>query len=144
MNPVKALAYAAVALLAGAACSTTPPPRPPPQGATNMQPAPPQMQDQGWATLVEADREATKLEAERDSTPDPFVQDAIAHQIEQIRAESQALTDEMTVGDGKSHDAQIQRLAANLQRAMQAGAATEMQGGATVTSTPAVDPSRAH
>jgi hypothetical protein len=119
---------ATVALLVGAGCTATQPPEPTPV-PVSRQTAAPAEQDQGWAVLIEADREVNELEAQRDTTSDPFVQDAITHQIGVIVARSDALVDEMTVGDGRSHDVRIRRLSAALQHDMGFGVATEMQGG---------------
>ena len=121
------LTGATVALLACAGCSATQSPQPTPVPVTPRAAAPVE-QDQGWAVLVEADREVNALEAQRDATSDPFVKDAISHQIGAIVARSDALVDEMTVGDGRSHDAKIRRLSSVLQRDMGVGVATEMQG----------------
>ncbi len=118
---------ATVALLVGAGCSATQPVAPTPV-PVSRQAAAPAEQDQGWAVLVEADREVNALEAQRDAMSDPFVKDAITHQIGAIVARSDALVDEMTVGDGRSHDAKIRRLSSVLQRDMGSGVATEMQG----------------
>lgn len=132
MSYARVGAWVAAALLATFAagvtgCSSAESPATVPVGVTSMQGAAPVEQDQGWAALVEADREIRALEVLRDGTPDPLVRDAIDHQITAIRRWSDALTDTMTIGDGRVHDGQIRRLAANLQRAMSAGVAAEMQ-----------------
>jgi hypothetical protein len=121
------LTSATVALLACAGCSATQSPEPT-SVPVSREAAAPAEQDQGWAVLIEADREVNALEAQRDTTSDPFVQDAITHQIGAIVARSDALVDEMTAGDGRSHDAKIRRMSAALQRDMGVGVATEMQG----------------
>ncbi len=132
MNYVRAFAWVAAGLLVtlaagAAACSSAEPSARAPVGVASMQGAPPVEQDQGWASLVEADRELNALQALRDRTADLFVQDALDHQIATIRRWSDALTDTMTVGDGRVHDAEIRLLSANLQRALGAGVAAEMQ-----------------
>jgi hypothetical protein len=133
MNHARVGAWAAVGLLVTLAigstgCSSAELPVRTTVGVTNMQGSPPVEQDRGWASLVEADREIGSLQALRDQTPDIFVQDALNHQIDTIRKWSDALTDAMTIGDGQVHDVQIDRLSANLERAMSAGVAAEMQG----------------
>lgn len=132
MNYARALACVAAGLLvtlaAGAtARSSAEPPARAPGGVASMQGAAPVEQDRGWASLVEADREIKTLEVLRDRTADRFVQDALGHQIMTIRRWSDALTDTMTIGDGQVHDAELRRLSANLQRALGAGVAAEMQ-----------------
>jgi len=116
-------ALALVAIAAG--CSSTERPQ---RTSANMQAAPPQQQDQGWAALVEADREIRTLEKQRDAATDPFVREAMTHQIDAIMTRSDELLDEMSLGDGRSHDTQIRRMTSNLQRAMGAGVAAERQG----------------
>jgi hypothetical protein len=128
MKLLSLLTGATVALLSLAGCSAAQPSESAPAPVA-PQAAAPAEQDQGWAVLIEADREVNTLEAQRDATSDPFVQDAITHQIGAIVARSDALVDEMTVGDGRSHDARIRRLSAALQHDMGVGVATEMQGG---------------
>lgn len=104
-----------------------------PTGATSMQPASPTEQDQGWAALVEADRETKDLAAVHDQTTDPGKRAAIEQQITDLRARSDKLLDDMSIGDGRVHDAAIRADVANLHRSMHANAATEMQGGAPRT-----------
>ncbi len=118
------LTCATVALLAVSGCSGARVPAP----TLIPQAADPVERDQGWAVLVEADRRIRALEVNLEGTSDPFVADAIAHQIESIEAHSDALIDEMTIGDGQSHDVSIRRLASVLQRDMGVGVAAEMQG----------------
>lgn len=96
-------------------------------GVANMQPQAPSAQDQGWATLVEADREMKDLAMIRDQAVDPFRRQAVEQQLADLRARSDRLLDEMTVGDGRVHDAAIRADVAGLQRAMNAHAATELQ-----------------
>lgn len=99
------------------------------QGATNMQrSAPPTAQDQGWAALVEADREINALAAIRDRTPDAGRRNDVQLEMMELRARSDRLLDDMSIGDGRVHDAAIRADVANLHRAMHAEAATEMQG----------------
>ncbi len=133
MNNARVSAWAAVGLVVSlaagtVACSSTQPSARAPAGVANMQGAPPVEQEQGWASLVEADREISALEATRERIDDIFVQDAIDHQVANIRRWSDVLTDVMTIGDGRVHDTEIRRVSANLQRAMSVGVATEMQG----------------
>ena len=92
-----------------------------------MQGSSPSEQDQGWAVLVQADREINRLQALRDSMSDPFDRDAATHDLQAIQVGSDALMDEMSLGDGRSHDAEIRSLSARLQRAMNAGEAAESQ-----------------
>jgi len=112
------------ALLALSGCSAA---RVPASAPSPHQAAAPVEQDQGWAVLVEADREVRALEIDREATSDPFVASAITHQIETIEAHSDALIDAMSIGDGQSHDARIRRLSSVVQRDMGVGAAAEMQ-----------------
>ncbi|HEY3816290.1 MAG TPA: hypothetical protein VGL81_03915 [Polyangiaceae bacterium] len=105
---------------------------------TNMQAAPPTMQDEGWAALVEADREMKDLTAVRDDTSDPFVRDAVETEMTTLRARSDRLLDDMSIGDGRVHDRAIRADVTNLYRSMYVGAATERQG----ESTPKVPSSR--
>ncbi len=103
-------------------------------GATSMQRrAPATVQDQGWAALVEADREMKDLASIRDRTPDLGRREDIQLQIIELRARSDRLLDDMSIGDGRVHDTAIRADIANLHRAMHAEAATEMQGGRRVT-----------
>jgi hypothetical protein len=99
------------------------------KGVTNMQAsAPPTVQDQGWAALVEADRELNDLAAIRDRTGGAAARNDISLQMMDIRARSDRLLDDMSIGDGRVHDDAIRADVANLHRAVHAGAATEMQG----------------
>lgn len=97
-------------------------------GSTNMQAAPPTQQDQGWAALVEADREMRDLANVRDATPDLATRNGIELQMMELRARSDKLLDDMSIGDGRVHDAAIRADVSNLHRAMNSDAATEMQG----------------
>ena len=115
---------ATVVLLAFTMSCSTAEPR---AGVTSPQGAAIQEQDRGWAALVEADRQVKVLQGVRESMEDPLFKDAVTHQIEMIVARSNALLDEMSAADGRVHDAQIRRRAADLQRAVGVGAA-EMQG----------------
>ena len=100
-----------------------------PKGSTSMQrAAPPTAQDQGWAALVEVDRELKDLEMLRDRTPDLGRRNEIELQVMDLRARSDRLLDDMSIGDGRVHDAAIRADIANLHRAMHADAVTEMQG----------------
>src|ERR1700722_3429306 len=116
---------ATVVLVTAAGCTATPPPQPTTDAHQAIAPV---TQAQGWAALVEADREVNALEAQREAIRDPFVADALTHQIEAIVSRSDALMDEMTAGDGRSHDVQIRRLTSVLQHDMGTGVAAEMQG----------------
>lgn len=99
-----------------------------PRGSTSMQrSSPATAQDQGWAALVEADREVKELVSIRDRTPDPAARDDIQLQIIELRARTDRLLDDMSIGDGRVHDAAIRADVANLHRAMHADAVTEMQ-----------------
>jgi hypothetical protein len=99
-----------------------------PRGSTSMQAASPTAQDQAWAALVEADREMKALTDVRDRTPDMGARNDVELQILELRARSDRLLDDMSIGDARSHDAAIRADIANLQRAIHAEAATEMQG----------------
>lgn len=98
------------------------------RGVTSMQRLPPTVQDQGWAALVEADREIHQLAEVRDRTPDLAARNDIALQMMELRARSDRLLDDMSIGDGRVHDTAIRADVANLQRMMHADAVTEMQG----------------
>ncbi|HEX8796229.1 MAG TPA: hypothetical protein VF765_35005 [Polyangiaceae bacterium] len=100
-----------------------------PKGSTSMQrAAPPTAQDQGWAALIEADREMTDLASVRDKMPDLARRNDIELQLMDLRARSDRLLDDMSIGDGRVHDAAIRADIANLHRSMHSDAATEMQG----------------
>jgi hypothetical protein len=98
-----------------------------PLGVTNAQPSAPTVQDQGWAVLVEADRQVNELEQLHDSTADPYLREAMTRQIEDLRARSNRLLDQMTIGDGRVHDVSIRADVENLQRTISAAANTERQ-----------------
>lgn len=99
------------------------------KGVTNMQAsAPVTAQDQGWAALVEADRELNALTEIRERLPDAAARNDVSLQMMDIRARSDRLLDDMSIGDGRVHDDAIRADVANLHRAVNAGAATEMQG----------------
>jgi hypothetical protein len=99
----------------------------PAKGVANMQSAGPTVQDQGWAALVEADREMTALARIRDGAADPFQRQAVERQIAELSARSNKLLDDMTIGDGRTHDTTVRADVATLHHAMHAGAAAEMQ-----------------
>jgi hypothetical protein len=99
----------------------------PTKGVTNMQGVGPAIQDQGWAALVEADREMTALTRLRDAATEPSHRRAIDRQVAELTARSHKLMDDMTIGDGRLHVTVIRADVASLHRAMHAGAAAEMQ-----------------
>ena len=108
-----------------------------PQGVTNAQGLGPSVLDHGWAVLVEADRQAKDLERLRDGTTDPFMRDEISAQIADLRARSNRLIDDMTIGDGKVHDSSIRADITNLERSASAGANAEKQAEPEVQRAPA-------
>ncbi len=129
MRIVEIGCVAAVVALALSACGSEEHRVDSARGATSMQrAAPPTVQDQGWAALVEADREINALAAAREATPDAGRRNDIQLQMMELRARSDRLLDDMSIEDGRVHDAAIRADVANLHRAMHAEAATEMQG----------------
>jgi hypothetical protein len=102
----------------------------PTRGVTSMQGAGrtgPTNQDQGWAALVEADREMNALAGIRDGATDPFQRRAIDRRIAELSARSHKLMDDMTVFGRPMDDAAVRADVTTLHRAMHAGAATEKQ-----------------
>jgi hypothetical protein len=89
----------------------------------------PSEQTRGREVLIEADRQMKDLARLRDQSTDPFVQDAMTLQLEDLRVRSDRLMDEMTVGDARVHDTAIRADMTNLQRTMAATANAELQTG---------------
>jgi hypothetical protein len=87
----------------------------------------PSEQARGREVLIEADRQMKDLSRLRDQATDPFVQEAMTLQIEDLRARSNRLMDEMTIGDARVHDTAIVADVTNLQRTMAATANAELQ-----------------
>ena len=92
----------------------------------NAQPVRPSVQDQGRAVLIEADRQMKDL-AQLPTSPDPFVHDAMARQMDELRVRSDTLLDDLTIDDGQVHDTTILADVTNLQRTMNATANAEKQ-----------------
>jgi hypothetical protein len=90
-------------------------------------PASPVVQDQGRGVLIEADRQMKDLKQLRDDATDPFMREAMTRQFEDLGARSERLLDDMTISDGRVHDATIRVDVANLQRSMSATANAEKQ-----------------
>jgi hypothetical protein len=84
-------------------------------------------QTRGREVLIEADRQMKDLARLRDQATDPFVQEAMTLQLEDLRGRSERLMDEMTIGDARVHDTAIRADVANLQRTMAATANAELQ-----------------
>lgn len=101
------------------------------RGVANMQPAPPTVQDEGWATLVEADRQMERLRQDRDGTTDPFRLQVIDRNLALLGSRTQQLMNDMTRDDGRVHDVEIRADIANL-NTITHGAATEMQRESTI------------
>jgi hypothetical protein len=120
----------ALVLFALSSCASRERGAQPTKGVTNVQGAGPAILDQGWAALVEADREMKALATIRDGAADPFQRRAIDRRIAELSARSNKLIDDMALGDGRGRvrDTAIRADVATLHRAMHAGAAAEMQG----------------
>ena len=124
MRSMRVAACVALGLAAGAGCSSAESSGDRSRNAASyVHPYVPVQQDQGWAALVEADRQIVLLTRERDAATDPFVRSAMTHQIAVIVTDSSLLMNEMTAGDGQVHDGRIRQLVANLQRATSTGVA---------------------
>ena len=114
-----------VALLVGfVGCASEPRSRDAPSRGTNALPA--SFQDQGRAVLIEADRQMAHLGQSADSS-DPFVHEAMMREMADLRVRSDRLRDDMTMDDGRGHEAAIRADLANLRRTMSAAANAERQ-----------------
>jgi hypothetical protein len=87
----------------------------------------PSDQTRGREVLIEADRQMKDLARLRDQATDPFVQEAMTRQLDDLRVRSDRLMDEMTIGDARVHDPAIRADVTNLQRTMAATANAELQ-----------------
>jgi hypothetical protein len=109
----------------GCASEARPADAPPRVGAARA--LEPSYQDRGRDTLIGADRQMKDLQRLRDDSTDPFAQEVMTAQIDDLRVRSQKLMDEMTVGDARVHDGAIRADLSNLQRTMNGTANAERQ-----------------
>ena len=106
-------------------------------GVGAAQPIGPTVQDHGRAVLIEADRQMKDLQQLRDDSTDPFVSEAMTRQVDDLRARSDRLLDDMTIDDARAHDTAIRADVANLRRTMRGAANAEKQAEPEVESPPA-------
>jgi hypothetical protein len=118
-------------VLASAGCGAGGQPAAVRAGVTNRQAPAPATKDEGWATLVEADRRMAELSHARDGTTDTFRLEVIDRHLRALRARSDRLVDDMAVGDGRGHDAAIRADVAGLDVAL-GRASADMQREAII------------
>jgi hypothetical protein len=119
--------FAALAVAAALGCASEDRNSDPSRTVLTAAPGGPVVQDQGRGVLIEADRQMKDLKQLRDDATDPFVREAMTRQFEDLVTRSDRLLDDMTISDGRVHDATIRVDVANLQRSMSATANAEKQ-----------------
>jgi hypothetical protein len=122
------LAVSCASAVAAAACSYSPQATPSSGDATAyVQPVPSRNVVAQRNLLMAADRQIRQLELARTETHDSALRRVVDRDILTIAARRDVLIDLLTIGDGRPHGRRISAAASNLDRAVRAGAAAEMQ-----------------